>query len=150
MGLDKLITAQDRRDKLYEVLSQSIESKSLQDIFGEVKVHLLSQRKRAVEGKAGETFCKYRTASGLKCAVGCLVPEELYSEDMEGASVLATVKYLRFDYRFELLSNLQAVHDDNQPVYWGELLDDLVMKWKKVYDIDLEPSAPKILAAVEA
>jgi hypothetical protein len=69
---------------------------------------------------------------------------------MEGASVLATVKYLRFDYKFELLSNLQAVHDDNQPVYWGELLDDLVMKWKKVYDIDLEPSAPKILAAVEA
>ena len=149
MSTEELATVQGRRETLYRVLSQSIESKSLVDIFGEVKAHLLSQNKRAIEGEGKDRVCKYRTESGLKCAVGCLVPDSLYTPDMELASVAAAVKYRPVDSKFELMAQLQDIHDENSPPYWKDLLDVLVFKWKSSYAIDLEPSAPKLTVAVK-
>lgn len=64
--------------------------------------------------------CMYRSPNGDKCAIGCLIPDELYNKDIEGLSVFhdevsdilkkiypdATEKDLTF------LSVLQDMHDD--------------------------------------
>jgi hypothetical protein len=63
-----------------------------QEIFDHVLTHLRKQGKPAInETDSGEDICAYRTDDGLKCAVGCLIPDDKYNEDLEGRS--ATVVY---------------------------------------------------------
>ncbi len=54
-----------------------------QEIFDKVKAHLLAQGKRAVNGDGN---CMYRGMDGTKCAVGCLIPDELYTPLLENHS----------------------------------------------------------------
>ena len=50
---------------------------TLREIFETVKAHLLAQGKQAAD-ENGQ--CLYRAPGGLKCAVGCLIPDELYTQ----------------------------------------------------------------------
>lgn len=95
-----------------------------QEIFDKVSAHLLEQKFAAV-GAHGS--CRYRGRNGTSCAVGCLIPDEHYIEDMEGYSVNAVIEQCpperaalmasvlkasgieRAD--FKLLLDLQFVHD---------------------------------------
>lgn len=52
-----------------------------QEIFDKVATHLLSQGKRSALGGVG---CAYRGDGGLQCAIGCLIPDELYRYELEG------------------------------------------------------------------
>jgi len=54
-------------------------------IFDTVKAHLLKQNKRAIH--AAIHRCMYRTADGLKCAVGCLIPDDKYVPWIENCAV---------------------------------------------------------------
>lgn len=53
--------------------------------------------------------CLYRHPKGLKCAAGCLIPDNLYDSSMEGKST----RRLPFDFRphTKLISDLQTIHD---------------------------------------
>lgn len=52
-----------------------------QEIFDKALAHLRVQGCQAIEAN---TTCLYRTSSGLKCAIGALIPDEVYTPDMEG------------------------------------------------------------------
>jgi hypothetical protein len=54
--------------------------KSAQQIFDIAKKHLLKQNRRCTDDQG---FCLYRSAGGLKCAVGVLIPDDEYHENME-------------------------------------------------------------------
>lgn len=58
--------------------------KSLQDVFDRVVTHLRTQGKRAYSDLFG---CMYRAPDGTKCAVGCLIPDEVYNKTWEGMGV---------------------------------------------------------------
>ena len=59
-----------------------------QQIFNKSAKHLLKQGQKAMSRKAESiSACAYRTKEGLMCAVGCLIPEEMYSREMEGMIV---------------------------------------------------------------
>ena len=60
---------------------------TIQEIFDTVAVHLLKQGVRSVDLN---NVCLYRGPNGLKCAVGALIPDELYAPEIEGVSVLTT------------------------------------------------------------
>lgn len=61
---------------------------TLQTLFDRVSSHLLAQGKRAVDPDNGvDGGCAYRSPDGLKCAVGCLIPDHAYHRSMEGVSV---------------------------------------------------------------
>lgn len=87
-----------------------------QEIFDKVRDHLLEQGEKAeYVDQFGSSECFYRTDSGLKCAVGCLIPDELYERGAEGHGV----GYL-YDKGFlpdvdessiYILEELQAFHD---------------------------------------
>jgi hypothetical protein len=84
-----------------------------QEIFDTVARHIIKQGKPAVN-EYGD--CKYRTADGSMCAVGVLIPDDVYTEDMEWMvpDHLATDKYISVDDGAKsgvLLLNLQAAHD---------------------------------------
>lgn len=90
-----------------------------QEIFEKVIMHLLVQKKRSVlypEDRGLGANCAYRGASGLKCAVGALIPDEEYSSEIEnidahtlieGSLCPPTLKECDAD----LLYDLQKAHD---------------------------------------
>jgi len=101
-----------------------------QEVFDKVATHLLTQGKQSVN--AGGT-CLYRGPGGTSCAVGCLIPDKVYREEMEGND-LARLPHVRGlktalgvgarldpnDTRFDLLYALQGAHDilDN---WWNDM-----------------------------
>lgn len=91
---------------------------SLDEIKAEVIKRLREQGFLAME----EGMCRYRTPQGLKCAVGVLIPDELYSGSMEGYGVgtlfteFPHVMETLFPYHLMeevkyLLIQLQNIHD---------------------------------------
>jgi hypothetical protein len=104
-----------------------------QMVFEQVKNHLLTQGERASkwEKEPGRDnhreVCLYRSPGGLKCAVGCLIPDSMYYPGMESQSVVrllqkdpALAAYLEVwcykDKQF--LEELQQIHDNDPPETW--------------------------------
>ncbi len=83
-----------------------------QEIFDKTAKHLFDQDVRsATSGGA----CRYRLHN-LKCAVGCHIPDEIYSINMENRgvnSLIAEFNTPAFFYNHvELLRALQRTHDN--------------------------------------
>ena len=63
-----------------------------QSAFDTVVRHLHQQGHRAVRMVDVNSVCVYRAANGDKCAIGVLIPANLYRSEMEGLGI--TVLYL--------------------------------------------------------
>jgi hypothetical protein len=116
-----------------------------QETFDKVARHLLTQGRRSAElnPMVSGGVCRYRSPDGTKCAVGALIPDELYSADMEGRSVIGLVgcdgnddvspwaEALRAhlgvesDYDERFLETLQRIHDGYEPDTWPSRLIEL-------------------------
>ncbi|MGQ7794513.1 hypothetical protein ACUN0C_19080 [Faunimonas sp. B44] len=85
-----------------------------QEAFDFVVRHLFKQGERAVAEGGG---CLYRGPDGTKCAVGCLIPDELYTPRLEGNSVFMLPQRVLDQLPApSLLNELQIAHDD--PTNW--------------------------------
>ncbi len=98
-----------------------------QEIFDTVATHLIAQGEKCED----EGRCQYRGTGDLKCAIGILIPNNLYHVGMEESGITYLIhsypevkKLLGADDRDTalLLSDLQTVHDTNHPVEWPERL----------------------------
>lgn len=89
---------------------------------------LAKQRKRAMITVDGDERCRYRAEDGCKCALGMILPDELYSEELEGAGaemlthrdqrleawvdgLTQDTDEVSMDSLFGSLSSFQAFHD---------------------------------------
>lgn len=119
-----------------------------QDVYNTVRDHLLKQNEVSVSGSSLDQ-CQYRGSNNLKCAIGCLIPDVLYSPAMEGHDVETLAnsypivftnlgispKVLRErsvctdpdDFRF--LRELQNIHDTYAPVQWKGKLGLFAVSW---------------------
>ena len=94
-----------------------------QEIFDTVATHLLKQGRRAVNPDIPH-MCHYRGANGTACAVGVLIPDEVYDPMMEGRTVVKLVNDSTFEIpkwmakNATLLAWLQNVHDTE--VHWRD------------------------------
>ena len=103
-----------------------------QTIIAAVSYHLLCQNERST-GVHG--YCRYLSDTGNKCAVGVLIPPELYCEEMEGwgishepmASVLETAGLAEHQL---LLKQLQRIHDGGYPAIWPRQLHELAIEYE--------------------
>ena len=103
-----------------------------QDMFDRVYRHLTTQlEKSLLVGDDG--VCAYRSHNGLRCAVGCLIADEHYSEHLEGGSAddpeVALAVGLSLGLGRDLDSDeallaldLQVIHDTRSPSEWHEAL----------------------------
>jgi hypothetical protein len=89
-----------------------------QEVFDRVATHLLTQRKKA-EDQTG--MCVYRGPEGAKCALGCLIPDELYEPRFEGADLRVMVAE-NISQNRELLAYLQDIHDSESVDRWAYYL----------------------------
>lgn len=78
--------------------------------------------------------CMYRGANGLKCAVGCLISDEMYDHCLEGSPVyddivmtaVATSLCVEVsDLNLNMLIELQEIHDAFDPSSWSVRLAEL-------------------------
>lgn len=58
-----------------------------QEVFNTVYTKLREQGKRSIVLEGTRQRCMYRGEGGTRCAIGHLIPDELYSEELEGQTV---------------------------------------------------------------
>ncbi len=103
-----------------------------QEIFDTVALHLIKQGKKSVNDIGR---CLYRSPEGLKCAIGCLIPDEVYQRSMEGHGVsrlLGNYDSLKFLWPFDaILNDIQRVHDNTYSE--GQIWTDaVVLRLRKI------------------
>ncbi len=110
-----------------------------QEIFDKVVSHLRTQKQKS---EAPNGLCRYRHGD-LQCAAGVLIPDELYSELLEGRS------WWDFDEKFyrdcgveqpdgaQLVGELQMLHDSGKIEDWERGFRSLASEFS------LEYSPPK-------
>lgn len=87
--------------------------------------------------------CAYRGQNGSKCAVGCLIPDELYSPDMEDKRIFAIIelypeiKTLFADVDGFFLAKIQEIHDHHFP-YFQINMENLAI----IYDLKIPEGTP--------
>ena len=105
-----------------------------QEVFDIVAKHLLTQNKRSEIRTGIGIRCAYRTEEGLKCAVGVLIPDDIYDREMEGRAVRKLVErcpevsFLRRNIK--ILSDLQFTHDNFLPSRWRNQLEIIAKDYK--------------------
>ena len=101
-----------------------------QQVFDQVKNHLLTQNERSLNGIS----CRYREGEGLKCAAGCLMTDSEYRLVFEEKEweVLISFGWVP-DNHGELISDLQNIHDNDPILYWKEALQELASKHNLKY-----------------
>lgn len=104
-----------------------------QEIFDVVSAHLRTMPARSFDSSDGAKACAYRGDNGGKCAVGILIPNNLYSPAMEGGDVSTVLENISLgifgdkpemiafgsmlERNKELLLQMQLIHDDTDN--WG-------------------------------
>lgn len=111
-------------------------------VFEFVRYHLLSQSDKSMDSYTYGPDCRYRqTVEDMHsdevvnyCAVGCLITDKNYSNELEGEGVkservmdalqksLPNVQFT--DNMFNMLSSLQMVHDSQPVSSWYHILQD--------------------------
>jgi hypothetical protein len=120
--------------------------KTLQEVFDHGAKHLLTQNAKSLKtlGPRKGPSCMYRGPNGLKCAVGCFIPDEEYDpkiehhgfdstwglyvtgEDFTPPSLMA-LKSIPQAWR--LLAKLQDIHDSVPIREWASWLTDLAQEY---------------------
>jgi len=97
-----------------------------QELFDRVAGHLLRQNEQSLDE---EGACCYRGAEGLMCAIGCLIPDDTYSYNLEHKacdhSAVIKAAGLVGSYQIELAKQLQDLHDECPPASWPKRLATL-------------------------
>lgn len=122
-----------------------------QEIFSDV---VQKARKQGVKSigylpEQGEE-CRYRGENNTRCFIGMRIPDELYSEYLEGMSIKSlgyevleelgidteSVNYLNSP-DIEFYEKLQQIHDSNPVEEW----EDKFKTFAKTYNLEVPPIA---------
>ena len=126
-----------------------------QEIYNKVRTHLLTQMKKSTvqlhnpfRTPCTYDVCVYRGEDGRKCAIGVLIPDELYTKDIEGSDILAYRTLVLTEplrkagilpdnldgkarcTRVSLLKELQVIHDNYEPYEWEAELTKLAKEFR--------------------
>lgn len=120
---------------------------SLQNLFDDIVTHARSQRKQSnADNNSGFIGCAYRGPKGLKCFIGALIPDELYSADFEetdfdGPLAMSPQLQVYFveKYKMDLEDirnygmELQRIHDETSVELWDGEFDGFAKEYKLDY-----------------
>ncbi len=102
-----------------DTMQEQVEDISMQEYFDKTIEHLASMPDQAIiDNKDGEV-CSYLTPEGLKCAVGCHIPDGHEAQSSRGSVLYLAEAYpdlagIAWPNRYrgiDLAAKLQAVHD---------------------------------------
>ncbi|WP_374335354.1 hypothetical protein [Methyloversatilis sp.] len=108
-------------------------------VFSKIALAMLKQGKRAVRRTQGVTLKVYRDKNGCRCAAGFMLTErhlrEIDRKDICNDVWGSVVKKLRIsEHHFDLIEDMQNLHDDVKPSRWrAKLADYAIDKGYKLY-----------------
>jgi hypothetical protein len=118
-----------------------------QEIFDKVVSHLLTQNARSMRqiqpGKMTHEVCAYRGQDGTSCAIGCLIPDEIYTPNMEGWNLIHIMgEWPEVASLFEgsdtnFLQSLQSVHDSYLIGQWKQMLREVGHEYRLILPKEL-------------
>lgn len=109
---------------------------SEQECFDRVAKHMLTQNCKSVD-LCGE--CMYRGSDGTKCAAGCLIPDEAYSDKFENEAWYNLAAFGEVPCTFsKLISELQRVHDQVNAPDWPFALKDTAENFELKWNFEKE------------
>jgi hypothetical protein len=112
--------------------------KTLQEIFTEGVIHMLTQKEKSMKNIEGFDTCAYRGRGGLKCTVGYFIKDQFYNKNLEGEGVnnmLVIDALYKSDINTNnnlikhLLIDLQTIHDNANSSDWKKSLKLLAEKY---------------------
>ena len=122
---------------------------SAQEVFDYVINHLVTQGARSTLQDA-IIDCAYHGEGGTKCAVGILIPDDMYNDLMEGCDVLDLVRKFPqacsvggIDQHVDLLLDLQKLHDAAPVWSWEGVFQDYVSGVARRHNLNVPPVAYK-------
>ena len=97
-------------------------------VFEFVKQHLITQGQKS----ESITSCYYKQPNGLRCAIGCLIDDEFYNENLEFKNgddpiILDAVQKSLPNWKINhnMLIELQELHDEVEVEEWEWKLEEL-------------------------
>ncbi len=113
-----------------------------QEAFNKICDHLMTQLARSED----DSSCCYRGPGGVKCAVGCLLPDKVGGPETNCLPVATLLErfpeYAKLleGINLDILGGAQRVHDHMDVKYWGAGLREVAKRYK----LDPPPSiAPR-------
>jgi hypothetical protein len=102
------------------------------EVFEYISNHLLKQNEKSIEGDV----CMYR-AGNLKCAVGAVIGQIYYHEELEGRMISSDneIKEIvqrsipKWKINTSMLAELQDIHDGYEPYGWQLALSRLSLNF---------------------
>jgi len=115
------------------ISTDNLSTATAQEVFDFIVAHLREQGGRAEsKNEVGNSSCKYRLEN-LQCAAGCLIPDEKYSPNFEGQKWYGVSRSLGVSsYHFDLISDMQSIHDSVDPAYWEDRFESAARIYKLV------------------
>ena len=121
-------------------LNQRLTALGIQHVFDFVVNHLLTQKEKSMcyHEPTSEISCAYRGENNLSCAIGCLISDSEYKENIEGNFIAGLARnnsnfnfLLSSDYgrTYMLLQCLQDIHDGVKIDVWEQKLRDLSIRF---------------------
>lgn len=110
---------------------KTLDAATEQEVFDQVAEHLLKQNAQSKH----DLGCAYRGNNGLKCAAGCLIADDEYSEKFENRGWAVLVRNIpNFPKRHsKLIQKLQSIHDTHSPKHWPIYLQKLAREYRLTY-----------------
>jgi len=110
---------------------KTLDAATEQEVFDQAAGHLLKQMAQSKHALG----CAYRGNDGLKCAAGCLIADDEYSEEFENRGWAVLVRNIpNFPKKHrELIQGLQTIHDVRPPMCWPYYLQELAREYKLTY-----------------
>lgn len=102
-----------------------------QEIVNTVYKHLKTQGKPALNQSG---ICSYRGASGLKCAIGCLIPDNLYNSVFEQKTVSLLYSENLLEEIFPGITEEEAFFLERMQVIHDSYFETLDEKFKSLCD----------------
>lgn len=124
-----------------------------QESFNHICRNLIAAESPSIhrDDESKESRCVYRGYFGARCAVGWLIPDYLYTRDIEGAGISKVVEVLPLlkdeplfnCWTLDELSALQQVHDHaalkgTHKRKWSEVIRDDLRQFAKDYNLKME------------
>ena len=117
-----------------------VETERKQQIFNIVVKHLRKQGKPALNTPDHLPRCLYRSPDGLKCAAGCLIPDDKYTPSLEGRLNETHYKIIGENLGFtlteteiNLIRDLQNIHDNVAVHSWESGFKNIAIEFKLRY-----------------
>lgn len=123
-----------------------------QEAFDQMVAHLREQKAfsiRKLDIADGETIpgCAYRGEGGVKCAVGCLIPDNLYSPKMENDTpasyTLRDTMGWSEDFADFLFQAQHSLHDtlwcEEDPTFHSDIFENAARKFAACYELNYTP-----------